>query len=143
VLFRSYCDPPYHPSTRTSRNRYKHELTDSDHLDLLHVVNSLKCRVLISGYRCATYDTWLASWRRIDFQVMSRGGVRTESVWMNFEPGDIHYHTYAGKDFTDRQRIQRKANRWAKNFKELPPAERQAVMAALLAIDFNEPGENE
>ncbi len=133
-----YCDPPYHPSTRTSKNKYKYELTDDDHKKLLLTIKLLKCRVIISGYRCDLYDQLLSDWRRVDFQVMSRAGARTESVWLNFEPGEIHYHTYAGKNFTDRQRIQRKAARWAKNFKSLPPAERQAVMSALLAVDFDE-----
>lgn len=133
-----YCDPPYVHSTRTSRSRYKYELTDDQHVQLLDAIKKLECYVLISGYRCELYDTHLATWRRVDFQVMSRGGVRTESVWFNFDPGTVHYHTFAGKDFTDRQRIKRKAERWAANFKALPPAERQAVMSALLCVDFSD-----
>ena len=77
----------------------------------------------------------LKDWWRKDFQAMTRGGVRTETIWLNYQPGDVHYHTYAGENFTDRQRIKRKAERWAKNFEALPPAERQSIMAALLAIE--------
>lgn len=134
-----YLDPPYVHSTRTSNARYKNELTDADHAELLATIKQLTntpdTYIIISGYRNPLYELELHSWFSKDFQAMTRGGVRTETVWCNFLPGEQHYHTFAGKDFTDRQRIKRKAARWAKNFEALPVAERQAVMAALLAID--------
>lgn len=134
-----YLDLPYVHSTRTSNARYKNELTDADHAELLATIKKLAntpdVYIIISGYRNPLYDVELQSWYSKDFQAMTRGGVRTETVWCNFMPGEQHYHTFAGKDFTDRQRIKRKAERWAKNFEALPVAERQAVMAALLAID--------
>mgnify|MGYP006961072817 CR=1 FL=1 len=74
------------------------------------------------------YDDALSDWWSVDFQAMSRGGVRTETIWCNFEPGQTHYHTFAGKNFTDRQRIKRKAARWAKKFEALPIGERQALL---------------
>ena len=128
-----YADPPYMHSTRTSKARYEHELTDQQHLELLQILQAVPASVILSGYRNDLYDTQLAGWWSMDFQAMTRGGVRTETVWCNFEPGEIHYHTYAGKNSTDRQRIQRKAARWAKNFAALPQPEKQAVLAALLA----------
>src|SRR5579883_628736 len=33
-----YADPPYLHSTRTSRKRYRHELTDHDHRELLQLL---------------------------------------------------------------------------------------------------------
>lgn len=129
-----YCDPPYLHSTRTSRKRYKYEMTDSDHLLLIELLKGLDCFVMVSGYRSEMYDDALREWFSLDFQAMSRGGVRTETVWCNFEPSAVHYHTYAGSNFTDRQRIKRKAERWAKNYEKLPMGERQAVLAALLAV---------
>lgn len=66
---------------------------------------------------------------------MTRGGVRTEKLWCNFQPSAVHWASYAGEDFTDRQRIKRKAGRWARMYGELPPGERLAVLAALLAVD--------
>lgn len=128
-----YCDPPYLHSTRTSNARYKHELTDAQHHELLQILREVPALVILSGYRNDIYDTVLADWWSMDFQAMTRGGVRTETVWCNFEPGKVHYHRYAGKNATDRQRIQRKAARWAKNFAELPQPEKQAILAALLA----------
>ena len=71
---------------------------------------------------------------------MTRGGVRTETIWCNFEPKDIHYHTYAGKNYTERQGIQRKAERWANNFIKMSSGEQQAVLAAMLQAASEQKG---
>ncbi|RCT89661.1 DNA adenine methylase [Acinetobacter baumannii] len=136
-----YCDPPYVLNTRTSDKRYKHELSDHDHVKLIQILKLLpsSCKVLLSGYRSNLYDELIPNWWSIDFQAMSRGGVKTETIWANFQPNEVHYHTYAGKDFTDRQRIKRKAERWASKFLNLPAPEKQAILASLLnAYDGNE-----
>jgi len=80
------------------------------------------------------YDEQLTDWRTIEFQSMTRGGVRTEKLWMNYEPEAAHWATFAGKNFTDRQRIKRKADRWAENYKKLSAQERLAILATLLHI---------
>jgi DNA adenine methylase len=127
-----YADPPYLPETRTSRARYRHEYTADDHRRLIDVLRSVPANVMISGYPSALYDELLAGWRSIQFQVMTRGGPRTEQLWMNFDEGSAYSHAFAGVNYIDRQRIKRKAERWAKNYDTLPPAERAAIMAALL-----------
>ncbi|SAX23404.1 Uncharacterised protein [Klebsiella pneumoniae] len=66
---------------------------------------------------------------------MTRGGVRTEKIWMNYPEGAAYSHTFAGKDYNDRYRIKRKAQRWKEKFASLPPAERLAIMVALNEID--------
>lgn len=136
-----YLDPPYVHSTRTSKARYEYELTDSDHRRLLRVIKRLAVmggvNVMISGYRNSIYDSMLEGWFSKDFQAMTRGGVRTETVWCSFQPGEVHYHTYAGENYIERQRIKRKADRWAKRFAKMPPMEKQAVMSALLSIESN------
>ncbi len=58
-----------------------------------------------------------------------------EVVWFNFAPGRTHGVGHAGRNATDRQRIKRKATRWAEGYRKMPPAERQAVMAALMAVE--------
>ncbi|HEY4113012.1 MAG TPA: DNA adenine methylase, partial [Rhizomicrobium sp.] len=63
-----------------------------------------------------------------------RGGPRTEQLYMNFPEGAVLWASFAGKDYIDRQRIKRKAERWKKNFAVMPPAERTAVLAALLEV---------
>lgn len=130
-----YLDPPYVNSTRTGDKKYPCDFTDDDHIKLLNMALNLPCYIILSGYRNPIYEKYIDHWWSYDIQAMTRGGVRTETIWCNFTPKDIHYHTYAGKDFTDRQRIERKATGWAKKLEKLPYGERQAIIAALLAVD--------
>lgn len=132
-----YADPPYLLSTRTSRHRYRFDYTEADHLRLLATLKALPANVVVilSGYPSPLYDRELPGWRTIEFQVSTRGTPRTEKLWMNFEPGATHWATFAGSNFTDRQRIKRKAASWATRFREMPPAERLAVLAAILASE--------
>lgn len=132
-----YCDPPYLPETRSSSARYRHEYTLSDHYRLLQCLCALpeNVSVIVSGYPSSVYDNALPGWRTREFQAMTRGGVRTEKIWMNYAEGRAYTHTFAGKDFNDRSRIKRKAARWRKKYADLPPAERLAIMAALNEVD--------
>lgn len=130
-----YADPPYLPETRSSRTRYRHEYSRQDHVRLLALLKSLPAAVAISGYPSALYDDLLAGWRTLEFQVMTRGGIRTEKLWMNYPADAAYWATYAGKDFTDRQRIKRKAARWAENYRNLSAGERLAVLSALLETE--------
>ena len=66
---------------------------------------------------------------------MTRGGPRTEKAWMNYSADAAHWAAFAGKNFTDRQRIKRKADNWAQRYQAMPPAERLAVLAALMAVE--------
>jgi len=92
---------------------------------------------MISGYPSALYSELLPAprWRVLSYQAMTRGGPRTECLWMNYAPDAAHWATHAGVDFTDRQRIKRKAARWKRMFSELPAGERIAILAALLEVD--------
>ncbi|PPD24613.1 MAG: DNA methylase [Methylobacter sp.] len=128
-----FCDPPYLQSTRTSSSRYKHEFTDDDHLRLIDVIRQVPADVIISGYPSALYAEHLADWRTFQYQAMTRGGVRTEQLWFNYAPDAVYWSAYAGKDFIDRQRIKRKAKRWADNYAALPAAEQLAILSAMLA----------
>ena len=67
-----------------------------------------------------------------ELQVMNHAGVRTECVWMNFAPDRLHWARYAGRNFTDRQRIKRKAQSWGRRYAALPVAERLAVLGAMM-----------
>jgi DNA adenine methylase len=133
-----YADPPYLHSTRTSRKRYRYEYTEHDHRVLLCLLRELATSgvaVMLSGYPSALYDDLLPDWRTLEFQVMTRGGVRTEKLWLSFAANSAHWATFAGHNFTDRQRIKRKAERWAEHYRRLPAGERVAVLAALLACE--------
>jgi hypothetical protein len=127
-------DPPYLIETRASRKRYTYDYTADDHKRLLGFLLDLPAFVMISGYPSGLYDTWLSGWRRNEFQVMTRGSPRTECVCMNFPACGHHSASFVGVNFTDRQRIKRKAARWAANYRALSSRERTAILAALLDV---------
>lgn len=130
-----YADPPYLHDTRTSNKRYRHEYTEDDHLALLEILKGLNCSVILSGYPSPLYDDALSDWNSKEYQSMTRGGVRTEKLWFNYDHDAAYWASFAGNNFTDRQRIKRKAQRWAKNYRELPPGERRAILAALMETE--------
>lgn len=130
-----YSDPPYLQHTRTSRRRYRFEYLQQDHIELLTLLKTLPCYVILSGYPSAVYDDLLEGWNSVELQVMNQGGVRTEKLWYNYAVDRVHWARFAGKNFTDRQRIKRKAANWGKRYQALPRAERTAVLAAILAAE--------
>lgn len=127
-----YADPPYLLQTRTSAARYKHDFTEADHVRLIEVLKRVPADVILSGYPSSLYNDLLPDWRTFQFQAMTRGGVRTEQLWFNYAPDSAYWSKYAGKDFTDRQRIKRKAKRWADKYAALPQSEQQAILSAIL-----------
>ena len=102
---------------------------------LLALLKTLPCQVMVSGYPSALYDEGLRGWGSVEWQVMNQGGVRTEKLWFNFAPERLHWARYAGRNFTDRQRIKRKAQRWARRYAALPHPERLAVLGAMMAVE--------
>jgi DNA adenine methylase len=86
-----YCDPPYHPSTRTANGVYgEFEMSDADHRELLATLRQCKGKVMLSGYRCSMYDDALMDWTRHEFDLANSaaGGATKrrmiECVWCNF-----------------------------------------------------------
>lgn len=132
-----YVDPPYLHETRTSNARYRCEYLVADHVRLLTCLKSLppEIQIILSGYPSQLYDDLLPGWRSKEFQAMTRGGVRTEKIWMNYPEGRAYSHAFAGKDYNDRHRIKRKVERWRAKYAALPPAERLAIMVALNEVD--------
>lgn len=133
-----YLDPPYLPSTRLSAASYRYEYSEAQHRELLALIKTLPCAVILSGYPSRLYDDALVGWRKVEFQAMTRRGPRTECIWMNFPAGAVQWASFAGRNFTERQRIKRKAARWAANYSALPPGERMAVLAAVLSVHSEE-----
>ena len=130
-----YADPPYVLSTRARKGqRYRFDYTDADHEALIALLRTLPASVMISGYHSDLYAGLLLApeWRSLSYQVKTRGGPRTEYLWMNYAANAAHWADHAGVDFTDRQRIKRKAARWQRMYRELPASERMAVLAAIL-----------
>lgn len=134
-----YADPPYLMETRKGGALYRHEYTDAQHIELLEILRSLPCAVMISGYRSDLYDNTLAGWRRVDFQAMTRRGLATESVWLNFpEPAVPHDLGFIGGNFRERERIKRKKARWRNKLASMPAAERAAILEVLRDLAASE-----
>ena len=133
-----YSDPPYLQQTRSSGRRYRFDYRERDHIELLTLLGRLPCPVILSGYPSALYEQWLGGWQTLELQVMNQAGVRTEKLWFNFTPQRLFWAGCAGKNFTDRQRIKRKAENWARRYRDMPPAERLAVLAGLMAVEAQE-----
>jgi DNA adenine methylase len=85
-----YFDPPYLHETRTSDQVYEQEMTNDQHAQLTSMLQRVKGKVLICGYRSRLYDTNLSKWNRHDFKLPNNvaGGKTkrrmTECVWTNF-----------------------------------------------------------
>lgn len=133
-----YADPPYLQETRSSqRDYYENEFkTPDQHSALISALRSMKCRVMLSGYRSDLYNRLLHDWRTIDIPTSTRGGPAIETVWLNFaEPLRLHDYRYLGENFTDRQRIKRKRARWLKKLQTMPSLERQLLFDAIRELE--------
>ena len=79
-----YCDPPYLQGIR-KRNMYAYEMTDEDHLVLLHTLKASRSMVVLSGYDNEIYNTELQGWRTdVKPTTAQMGKHRVEKIWMNF-----------------------------------------------------------
>ena len=132
-----YADPPYLYDVRTQkRPLYRHELGQpEEHKRLIAVLGGLSCRVMLSGYRSALYADLLPTWRTFGYTAWDRANrPRQEIVWCNFsEPARLHDYSFLGDNFRERERIKRKAARWANRFGKLPTLERRAILEQLEA----------
>ena len=91
--------------------------------------------MMVSGHPSALYDEMLSDWRRVAVQVTTQAQVRTEVVWFNFAPERMHWASHAGRNAAERQRIKRKAARWAQGYRTMPAGERLAVLSAIMAVE--------
>lgn len=133
-----YLDPPYLPCTlsrpvNSTRNgqRYKYKFGAEAHQHLLELITPLKCYVMISGYASTMYDRMLASWTRKEFQSQTRRGVKTQIVWMNFNPDKIsqrHDWRFFGRDFRERERLQKKLARLRSKLTQVSELERNYLL---------------
>ncbi|MDR4503199.1 MAG: DNA adenine methylase [Candidatus Scalindua sp.] len=128
-----YCDPPYLRETRKKYGRlYKYDYSRAQHIELLEVLKTLPCMVMISGYESTLYKESLRSWQTHSFQAVCHHGVATEWLWMNYSvPVGLHDYRYLGNNFRERERIKRKTKRWTAKLKSMPVLERQALLFAI------------
>ena len=80
-----YVDPPYVQSTRGKNVRYAHEYDEDDHEELLRFLQSLKGKVILSGYDSELYSKYLSGWQKeTKLTRDTQGNKKTECLWMNF-----------------------------------------------------------
>ena len=132
-----YCDPPYLRETRKKYYPlYKYEYSLSQHIELLEVIKSLPCMVMISGYESPLYRKSLKEWHTHTFQATTHHGMATEWIWMNYStPAHLHDYRYLGDNFREREKIKLKLKRWTARFKSMPALERQALLSVLQAVN--------
>lgn len=135
-----YCDPPYLRETRKkSDSLYKYEYTLKQHIELLKVIKSLPCMVLISGYESELYKDSLKDWYTYCFKSKTHHGMATEWVWMNYSPPtELHDYRYLGDNFRQREKIRNKSKRWVRRLKLMPVLERQALLSAIRSVNSEE-----
>jgi DNA adenine methylase len=133
-----YADPPYPIHTRkTKKKLYKYEISLNDHEKLLKFFLKLKCDIMISTYDNDLYSSYLQSWRRLQFQGISRAGKTTETIYMNYEnkEGLLQDYRYLGDNNRQREWYRNRIKRFVAKLKRLPPKERNAIIELVKTID--------
>ena len=128
-----YLDPPYTKSSRRSnRDIYNVEFSDQAHIEFLNLISCSKVdfNCMISHYPDPLYDKMLSSWHRKEVQVMTRRGIATEVIYMNYDISKLplHSYDYVGHDFTERQAIKRKQSSTVKKINKLSLHEKLAML---------------
>lgn len=81
-----YADPPYILSARGMRRSYAHEMTDTEHVELLDVLLQHQGPVMLSGYDNDLYNRMLPDWTKLQKETTAeKGKHRTETLWINCE----------------------------------------------------------
>lgn len=131
-----FLDPPYLHSTRNNNKLYAHEMTETDHLQLLSAVQLLKCNVMIIHPKCEMYDTVLNNWRSIQIKIRYNKKTSLECLYMNYpKPDALQLTDFLGGDCWERQGIKRKAERFLARLNKLPSQERQYIINHLTKIN--------
>lgn len=89
-----YCDPPYLHETRVTTSDYAHEMTQGQHADLLHTLEGITGKFILSGYPSELYDRVASrcDWHRVDIEIDNKASskatkeIKTECLWTNFTP---------------------------------------------------------
>tara|TARA_R110002051_G_scaffold257868_1_gene316872 strand:- start:9711 stop:10421 length:711 start_codon:yes stop_codon:yes gene_type:complete len=134
----NYWDPPYPKDTRKSNHKYKYELSDQQHLNLLDLAKKNKQhKILISTYDNLMYQHELKGWNNIQFTSQTRKGVAVETVYFNYDmPTELHDYSYLGNDYKEREQYKLKRSRLIDKFNRMTPLERNYYMEALSNINF-------
>lgn len=126
-----YADPPYPNAVRSTPGRiYEFELmAEIEHREMLELLLTVPCKVILSGYDNDLYNLMLAGWRKVEIPTTNRAGTRViETVWLNFpEPFELHDYQYIGENFRDRWRIEKRRRNWIGQLRTMSAADRSAL----------------
>lgn len=131
-----FLDPPYHHDTRPlATELYKHEMTNIDHLKLLHTVQLMKCNIMLIHPKCDLYDIELSHWRKVEVKVRYHKKTQIECLYMNYpEPTELQDYSFLGNDCWERQRISRKTEAYINKFQKMPVLERNCIINKLIEL---------
>jgi site-specific DNA-adenine methylase len=132
-----YCDPPYLRETRKKYYPlYKYDYTYEQHVELLEVIKSLPCMVMISGYESTLYKQYLKGWHTYCFQAFANHHMATEWIWMNYPipPVELHDYHYLGDNFRERERIKLRSKYWLARLRKMPVLERNALFSDIRSV---------
>lgn len=89
-----YVDPPYLHGTRKNY-LYKHEMKDSEHVELLEVLIRHPGKIILSGYDNEMYNDIISRWRKESISTQAENGLkRVETIWMNFRDNQMSIEDY-------------------------------------------------
>jgi len=87
-----YLDPPYVPETRRD-GKYKHEMTNEDHEDLVEMLLNIKGKAMLSGYVNRIYKKLEdEGWIRHDFETACHAVGRTRQIRVLGEGSALEKH---------------------------------------------------
>jgi len=89
-----YNDPPYPEECRKSKNDYKYDFTDQDHIDLAKILHGITGKAMISSYECKLIKELYEDrgWFKVKFPPKNnniRSGKVQECIWTNYNPETI------------------------------------------------------
>lgn len=132
-----YVDPPYVESACGSAQKYKHRMSDFEHVQLIEALKVLSIEpqvaIMLSGYPSPLYAKHLKAWRSKSFMSQTRRGRRKEMLWMSYpQPKELHDYRFIGKDKVERFKLQRRRKNMLAKLQRLTPIERNALIVAMV-----------
>lgn len=127
-----FSDPPYWPESRRRARCYACDYDEADHRRLLHVLKTLPCAVIVTGYANQFYDRELRNWHVTEYPNCTQTGLVIERAWTNFEPPTVlHDYDHLGVDFREREALKRRRRSQVRKLQRAPAVERNAIFADL------------
>lgn len=140
-----FADPPYPlKDRRDTRHRYRCELDEEQHQELVRLLRATRARVLVCGHPWGLYPHAFSDWKRNEFPVILRSGKPgVEVVWTNYaDPFPLHDYSFWGPNKRVRQDLHRQIQRHLGKFERMERHARAAVLRELVAR-FGELGQAE